>query len=120
MILVDTSVWIDHLRANDKSLIELLGRGEVLAHPFVTGEIALGHLRRREFVLGAFARLPQALVASDGEVLVFIERHSLSGLGIGYVDVHLLAATALTGGSRLWTRDRRLRKVAESLGLGKA
>src|SRR5580692_5507193 len=118
MILVDTSVWVDHLRANDKTLVELLGRSEALAHPFVTGEIALGHLRRREFVLGALARLPQAVVASDHEVPIFISRHSLSGLGIGYVDAHLLAATALTGGSTLWTRDRRLRDVAGSLGLG--
>jgi predicted nucleic acid-binding protein len=117
MILVDTSVWVDHLRVKDKVLVDLLERGEVLGHPFVTGEIALGHLRQRRLVLDALAELPQSTVASDDEVLSFIERKSLSGLGIGYVDAHLLAATALSPAATFWTRDKRLHAVARGLGL---
>jgi predicted nucleic acid-binding protein len=117
VILVDTSVWVDHLRAADETLSELLDRGMVLAHPFVVGEIALGNLRQRELVLGALQDLPQSSVASEGEILHFIDRHGLSGLGIGYIDVHLLAAARLMAGAVLWTRDRRLHGVAEGLGL---
>ena len=117
MILVDTSVWVDHLRALDKTLAEYLDRGMVLAHPFVIGELALGNLRRRDVVLDALQDLPQSNVASDGEILHFINRYALSGLGVGYVDVHLLAAVRLTAGTVLWTRDRRLLGVAERLGL---
>ena len=86
MILADTSVWVDHLRASDKALVVLLEAGMVLAHPFVTGELALGNLRQREFVLQALADLPHADVATDAEVLHFIERHALFGRGIGYID----------------------------------
>lgn len=117
MILVDTSVWVDHLRAGDSALIELLERGTVLGHLFVTGELALGNLRQRDRVLGGLQDLPQANVATDGEILHFIDRHALSGLGIGYVDAHLLAAVRLTAGAALWTRDKRLHDVADRLGL---
>ena len=117
MILVDTSVWVDHLRANDKALIALLDTGAVLAHPFVIGELALGNLRQREIVLNALSDLPQASVATDREVLHFIDRHMLSGRGIGYIDAHLLAAVQLTAGAALWTRDNRLHGVAVELGL---
>lgn len=117
MILVDTSVWIDHLRRGDAGLAETLAEGRVLAHPFVIGEIALGQLRNRAAVLDALGNLPAASVASMEEVLVFIENATLSGLGIGYVDAHLLASTRLMPGAVLWTRDRRLREVAERLGL---
>jgi predicted nucleic acid-binding protein len=89
----------------------------VLGHPFVLGEIALGRLRDPALVLGLLADLPQAIVATDGEVLGFIRRHGLAGLGIGYVDAHLLAAARLTPDARLWTRDRRLAEAAERLGL---
>lgn len=114
MILVDTSVWIDHFRAGDAALVELLNQGRVLMHPFVLGELALGNFRRRD-VLGALRDLSPATVATDGEVLDFIERNVLFGLGIGYVDAHLLAAVALTPNASLLTRDSRLATAAERL-----
>lgn len=117
MILADTSVWIDHLRARDETLARLLGDGMILSHPFVCGEIALGNLRQREAVLDLLANLPQVEVATNAEVLDFIDRHALFGRGIGYVDAHLLAAVRLSAGATLWTRDRRLHGVADALGL---
>lgn len=117
MILVDTSVWIDHLRSGDTVLVALLERGQVLAHPFVVGELALGSLRQREVVLEALLDLPQVKVATDAEVRHFISSQALSGLGIGYVDVHLMAAVQLTPGTSLWTRDKRLHAAAEKLGV---
>ena len=120
MILVDTSVWVDHLRNGDDALAHLLERGEVLGHPFVIGELALGGLRQRALVIEALRDLPHAIVASGREVLRFIEAQQLFGRGIGYVDVHLLAAVRLTPGARLWTRDRRLHALADELGLARA
>jgi predicted nucleic acid-binding protein len=117
MILVDTSVWIDHLRAADQTLAALLETGTVLVHPFVTSELALGNLRQRDLVLGALQDLPQASVATDPEVLHFIRLHGLFGLGISYVDAHLLAAARLAQDASLWTRDQRLHDVAQQLGL---
>lgn len=117
MILADTSIWIDHLRRGDSVLEELLDRGQVLAHPFVIGELALGNLRKRNFVLNALQNLPKSTVATDDEALHFIDQHRLFGRGIGYMDAHLLASVALTPGSLLWTRDRRLRVTGESLSL---
>jgi predicted nucleic acid-binding protein len=115
VILVDTSVWIDHLREGDPALAGLLETGRVLAHPFVTGEIALGSLRERNTVLDALRNLPQTAVASDDEVMMFMERERLFSSGIGYVDAHLLAAARLTPGALIWTRDRRLRDVSRRL-----
>ena len=112
MILVDTSVWIDHLRKGDAELARKLEAGDVLAHPFVIGELACGNLANRHAILALLRTLPAAQVASDDEVLGFIERRKLMGRGIGYIDVHLLASLALTHGSRLWTRDKRLAAVA--------
>ncbi len=117
MIVVDTSVWIDHLRARDAALSRLLEAGQVLVHPFVIGELALGNLKNRPTVIGLLQELPKTSVATDEEMLQFIDRHSLSGLGIGYIDAHLLAATKLAAGSVLWTRDKRLQAVASRLGL---
>jgi predicted nucleic acid-binding protein len=117
VILVDTSVWVDHLRASDKALTALLDTGAVLAHPFVIGELALGNLRQREIVLNALSDLPHAGAATDLEVLHFIGRHTLFERGIGYVDAHLLAAVQLTAGAELWTKDKRLHGVAVELGL---
>ena len=117
MILVDTSIWVDHLRAGNQQLATLLDTGQVLAHPFVTGEIALGSLKARRTILVALSDLPQARVATDLEVLDFIELHALAGLGIGYVDVHLLAAIRLTEDAALWTRDKRLHATASRMGL---
>ena len=115
MILVDTSVWVVHLRQGDAGLIDLLERSAVVMHPFVVGEIACGSLRDRETILELLQDLPAAAVASPDEVLKFIDGHVLHGKGIGYVDVHLLASVALTPGVRLWTRDSKLRRVAELL-----
>ncbi len=117
MILVDTSVWIDHLRTGDAGLAALLNGSLVLMHPFVLGELACGNLHNRDEVLGLLRNLPRVTVATDDEVLFFIERHRLMGRGIGYVDAHLLAAVALAASARLWTRDKRLRRVAEELSL---
>jgi predicted nucleic acid-binding protein len=115
--LVDTSVWVDHLRVGNEALAGLLDGTHVLAHPFVIGELALGDLRQRPTILVTLQDLPQAKVATDQEVLLFIERHALAGLGIGYVDAHLLVSARLTAGASLWTRDKRLSNVAERLGL---
>jgi predicted nucleic acid-binding protein len=115
--LADTSIWVDHLRGGDPGLGRLLDRGEVLGHCFVTGELALGNLRQRHLVLRGLQELPQATVASDDEVLHFIDRQALFGFGIGYVDAHLLAAVRLTAGAKLWTRDKRLHAAAVQLGL---
>jgi predicted nucleic acid-binding protein len=117
LILVDTSVWIDHLRTGEPELVARLQSGDVLAHPWVTGELALGHLARRSEILGLLDQLPQARAATHHEVLTLIDNRRLFGLGIGYVDAHLLAATMLTAGARLWTRDRRLAAVANQLAL---
>jgi predicted nucleic acid-binding protein len=115
MILADTSVWVDHLSSGDHRLVEPLEQSQVLMHPFVLGELALGSLRQRDLVLGSMQDLPQAIVATDKEVLAFIEHRALFGLGIGYVDAHLLASVRLTAGASLWTRDKRLLAVAERL-----
>jgi predicted nucleic acid-binding protein len=120
VILVDTSVWVDHLRTGNATLAALLDAGMALTHPFVIGEIALSNLRQREAVLSALLDLPHAAVATDAEVLAFIDRHALFGRGAGYVDAHLLAAARLTAGSELWTNDRRLHGVADALGLAMA
>jgi predicted nucleic acid-binding protein len=120
MILVDTSIWVDHLRRGDERLISLLDAGEVLGHPFVMGELALGNLRNRDAILSDLRDLPQVVLAEHQDVLELIDREALFGRGIGYVDAHLLAAARLTAGSRLWTRDRRLQAVAAQLGLAAA
>lgn len=117
MILVDTLVWIDHFRGGDSELASLLQDGHVLAHPWVIGELALGHLSQRSEILGLLRNLPQAKSATDAEVLTLIDNHQLFGLGIGYVDAHLLAATMLTTDARLWTRDKRLAVLAARHGL---
>jgi predicted nucleic acid-binding protein len=117
VILVDTSIWVDHLRAGDRAPADLLESGAVLAHPWVTGELALGQLSRRTEILQLLNGLPHAQVATTTEVATLIERDRLHGLGIGYVDAQLLAATRLTSDARLWTRDRRLAAVAARLGL---
>lgn len=115
MILVDTSVWVDHLRRGDARLRALLENARVLAHPFVIGEIACGTLSDRKVVLELLRDLPSASVAEAEEVIDFIERHRLHGKGLGYVDVHLLAAVALMSDATLWTRDKRLHEIAVRL-----
>jgi len=115
--LVDTSVWIDHLHDRDAELQAMLIDAKVMIHPFVIGELAVGSLRQRKTILGSLAKLPQAVVAHDDEVLRLIEEESLHGTGIGYIDSHLLASTRLTNGGTLWTRDLRLASAAARLGL---
>ena len=117
MILVDTSIWVDHLRARDTSLSNLLSARRVLVHPFVIGELALGYLEPRDHVLAQFEDMPFATTAKETDVLHLIENEKLFGTGIGYVDAHLLASVRLTPGSSLWTRDKRLQDVARRLGL---
>ncbi len=117
MILVDTSVWIDYLHAGDERLSAALNAGLVLMHPMVLGELACGTLRNRAAVLDLLSNLPSAPRASDAEVLALLERGTLMGRGIGYVDVHLLASATLAGTARLWTRDKRLAAVAAELAL---
>ncbi len=117
MILADTSVWVDHLRAGDPVLSAFLDAGRILGHPWVVAEIALGSLRSRETVLTLLDSLPQAPTASIDELRVVIEERALFGRGVGLVDVGLLAACLLAPGSRLWTRDKRLAAVAGELAL---
>ena len=112
MILVDTSVWIDFLRHGDDQLVRLLDRSAVLAHPCVTGELALGNLRNRDEILSLLRALPRAVVAEHDEVLHLIGHRRLHGQGIGFVDAHLLAAARLTPDTALWTRDKRLARLA--------
>ena len=115
MILVDTSVWIDHLKTGDDNLARLLEAGRVLMHPFVLGELALGSLRNRQAILELLGQLPRAEMATDQEVLSLIEAETLHGTGIGLIDAHLLASAKLTAGSSLWTRDKRLERLAARL-----
>ncbi|HST28020.1 MAG TPA: type II toxin-antitoxin system VapC family toxin [Rudaea sp.] len=117
MILVDSSVWIDHLRHGDRALAALLDARSVMSHPFVIGELACGRLPNRGKVLADLAGLPVAPLATNDETLGFLERHRLPGRGIGWVDAHLLASAQLIGGEALFTRDKRLRTVAIELGL---
>ena len=117
MILVDTSVWVDHLRSGNTRLTRLLESARVAVHPFVIGELALGNLRQRDVILGIMQDMPQTNVATDLEVLHFIHEKAIFGRGIGYVDAHLLASIRLTPGTSLWTRDKRLHDVADRLGL---
>ena len=118
MILVDTSVWIDHLRRGSAALGEALEREEVMTHPFVIGELACGNLKNRREVLGLLAALPSTVVATGEETLHFVERRRLMGRGIGWVDVHLLASVMMAEAAQLWTRDKRLGAIAAELGIG--
>jgi predicted nucleic acid-binding protein len=118
VVLVDTSVWAQHINRGLDALVGLLEAGEVLAHPFVVGELAMGNLRRRDAVLHDLQDLPQALVASDAEALRFIERNRLFGSSLGYIDAHLLAAARLLPGTALWTFDKRLAAASARLGMG--
>jgi hypothetical protein len=111
MVLVDTSVWINHLRGSDPGLVSLLNAGQVLAHPLVIGELACGNLKDRPKIIANLAALPAAMVASDAEILDLIDRHKLYGQGLGWIDAHLLAA-ALLSHARLWTIDKSLKDAA--------
>jgi predicted nucleic acid-binding protein len=116
LILVDTSIWIDHFRSSDSRLVGLLRAHLVRVHPWVVGELACGILADRANTLYLLRLLPGVAVASEDEVLFFIDRHSIAGKGVGYLGIHLLAAAAL-GKLKIWTRDKRLGEVAALLGL---
>jgi predicted nucleic acid-binding protein len=118
LILVDTSVWIDHLRTSIALLADALEAEDVLVHPFIIGELACGEMKDRREVLSLLATLPSSVVATDEEVLLFIENHRLMGKGIGYMDAHLLASITLTDGAQLWTHDKRLGAIAAQLQIG--
>jgi len=114
MILVDSSIWIDHFRCANQHLIALMDRRAALMHPFVLGELAGGNLPSRQRTLATFKKLPHILSVSNEEVLYLIESRKLFGLGIGFLDMHLLCS-ALIKKARLWSRDRRLNKAASDL-----
>jgi len=116
MILVDTSVWVSHLRVGNEHLKQLLIDGDVATHPFVIGELACGNLKNRQKILALFQHLPQSKLASQEEVLHFIEIHTLMGLGIGFLDIHLLASAHLSQ-IPIWTLDKKLDAAALSLGV---
>ncbi len=117
MILADTSVWIDHLRAGNKELRQHLNQGQIVIHPFIIAELALGSLKERTKTLALLDRLPQVRVAQLNEIRAMIEARRLYSLGIGLTDAHLIASVLINPPTLLWTRDKQLRKVAKALGI---
>ncbi len=117
MILADTSVWIDHLRSGNQEMRKRLNRGEIVIHPFIIAELALGSLRERAKTLALLDLLPQVRIPQLVEVRLMIEARRLYSLGIGLTDAHLIASIFLNSYTLLWTRDKPLRKVAEALGI---
>ena len=115
-MLVDTSVWVDHLRRRNAALVEQLEAVQVWIHPFVVGELACGNLANRDELLTLLATLPQAPIADHEEVLAFVEARRLMGRGLGWIDMHLLASATLVG-LPLWTLDRRLAAAAQDIGM---
>lgn len=116
MVLVDTSVWVDHLKRGNGSLSGLLEAGEVLCHPFIIGELACGNIRNRPEILSLLSELPALSKVKDDDVLTLIDRRRLMGTGLGLIDVHLLASCLLAGAA-LWTRDVNLKSIAAKLGV---
>jgi len=116
MILVDTSVWVDHFRYKNLRLSQLLVDGDVLTHPFVIGELACGFLTKRAEILSLLSTLPQILVAEPGEVLELLNSHRLYGRGLGWVDTHLLTSAVLSR-TPVWSLDKTLSRVADALGV---
>jgi predicted nucleic acid-binding protein len=117
MILVDTSIWIDHLHRTEPDLVALLEEAEVCLHPMIIGELALGSLQHRSAILSMLADLPAVPVATHAEVLQLVESNALYGIGLSLVDAHLLAALRLSEATKLWTCDRRLHSAARQLGV---
>jgi hypothetical protein len=117
VILADTSVWIDHLRAGNRELRKHLDQGQIVIHPFIIAELALGSLQERARTLALLDLLPQVRVAQLKEVRVMIEARRLYSLGIGLTDAHLIASVFVNPSTLLWTKDKQLRKVAEGLGV---
>ena len=117
MILVDTSVWVDHLRVANSNLIRHLSAGELVMHSMVMGELACGNLRDRADTMNLLDAIPTICELTSGAVIACIEKDALAGRGIGFVDAHLLCAVKASKGARLWTRDRRLKGIAEDFGV---
>lgn len=117
MILADTSIWIDYFRSGHTRLMQALQLNEVCIHPFIIGELACGNLKDRPTVLGLLAGLPSLRMLNPHEVLYFIDQQKLMGRGLGYIDVHLLAATLIAPDTQLWTRDLKLFHAAKALGV---
>ncbi|MES2445401.1 MAG: type II toxin-antitoxin system VapC family toxin [Pseudomonadota bacterium] len=117
MILADSAIWIDHLRAPNLIFAEALQRQRILCHPLVIGEVAMGSLKDRAAILRSLSKLDQADVARNEEVLRLVEERRLFSRGLGFIDAHLLASALLTPSCKLWTRDRRLEKAAAELGV---
>lgn len=117
MVLVDTSIWIEHFRQIQPALVQLLNTGQVCTHPFIIGELACGCLKNPEKTIALLKNIPMLTLATDDETLYFIQHHQLMGCGIGYIDAHLLASTALNETTTLWTQDKRLQRQANRLGL---
>jgi len=117
LILADTSIWIDHLRAGNKEMGMHLNQGHIVIHPLIIAELALGSLRERTKTLALLDCLPLVRVAQLSEVRLMIEARRLYGLGIGLTDAHLIASVFINSSILLWTRDKRLRKAAENLGI---
>jgi len=117
LILADTSVWIDHLCSENKEMRKHLGEGRIVIHPFIIAELALGSLRQRTKTLALLDLLPQVRVAQMSEVRLLIETRHLYSLGIGLTDAHLIASVFINSSTLLWTKDKRLRKAAEVLGI---
>lgn len=116
MVLVDTSVWVSHLREGNVGLEKLLNDGKVACHPFIVGELACGNLQNRDEIITYLQSLPMAILAEDEEVLEFIENHQLMGRGLGYIDIHLIASAALTD-VPLWTLDKTLDRFTKKIGI---
>jgi hypothetical protein len=117
LILADTSIWIDHFRSGNKELRKHLNEGQIVIHPSIIAKLALGSLRERDRTLALLDLLPQVRVAQLSEVRRMIEARRLYSLGIGLTDAHLIASAFLNSSTLLWTRDKRLRKAAEALGI---
>ena len=117
MVLVDTSVWVAHLRAGNKEVAALLNNGKVMCHPLIVGELACGNIKNRAAILSLLQVLPMAVQVENEEVLQFIEANSLMGKGLGYVDMHL-SASAVLSGVPIWTLDKNLARVIEKLNIG--
>ena len=116
MVIVDTSIWVAHFRQGSRKLENLLMDGEVVCHPFIIGELACGNLKNRNEIISLLQSLPMGATIEFEEILFFIERNHLMGIGIGFVDVYLLASAQLTGAA-LWTADKRLNAAADQLDL---
>ncbi len=116
MVLVDTSIWIDHFRNSNDQLVELLNDGEVFCHPFILGELACGNIKNRKEIIAALKALPQSSLIEHDEIMIFIENNKIMGKGLGYIDVAILASSLVTD-IPLWTFDQRLNAIAKKFKL---